>query len=299
MAKKGGLGRGLEALMGESSTLATGSDVQQEQPVLAPTNEIDIDLIEVNPFQPRREFDEESLEELAESIRQLGLIQPITVRKAGDKYQLISGERRFRACKRAGLLKIPAYVRDADNEGMLILSIVENIQREDLNAIDIATGYQQLIEEFHFTQEKLSEQIGKNRSTITNYIRLLKLPPEIQMGIKQNKITMGHARALLGLENEEEQLKLYHRIIKEDLSVRKVEEIVRKWNQKEQDNETREQPAENDPLIQEMNEVKNRLQNIFGETVDFYKSRKGSGKITITFKSDIELNHILSILEQK
>ena len=299
MAKKGGLGRGLEALMGESSTLATGSDVQQEQPVLAPTNEIDIDLIEVNPFQPRREFDEESLEELAESIRQLGLIQPITVRKAGDKYQLISGERRFRACKRAGLLKIPAYVRDADNEGMLILSIVENIQREDLNAIDIATGYQQLIEEFHFTQEKLSEQIGKNRSTITNYIRLLKLPPEIQMGIKQNKITMGHARALLGLENEEEQLKLYHRIIKEDLSVRKVEEIVRKWNQKEQDNENREQPAENDPLIQEMNEVKNRLQNIFGETVDFYKSRKGSGKITITFKSDIELNHILSILEQK
>jgi len=299
MAKKGGLGRGLEALMGESSTVATSSDVQQEQPVLAPTNEIDIDLIEVNPFQPRREFDEESLEELAESIRQLGLIQPITVRKAGDKYQLISGERRFRACKRAGLLKIPAYVRDADNEGMLILSIVENIQREDLNAIDIATGYQQLIEEFHFTQEKLSEQIGKNRSTITNYIRLLKLPPEIQMGIKQNKITMGHARALLGLENEEEQLKLYHRIIKEDLSVRKVEEIVRKWNQKEQDNENREQPAENDPLIQEMNEVKNRLQNIFGETVDFYKSRKGSGKITITFKSDIELNHILSILEQK
>ena len=239
MSKKMGLGRGLDALISDASTIMANQDSprvlqqqqqepqQNEEPVSS-VNEIEIDLIEVNPYQPRREFDEQSLKELSESIHQLGLIQPITVRKNGRKYQLISGERRFRASRMAGKTQIPAYVREADDEAMLVLSIVENVQREDLNAIDVAAGYQQLVEEFRFTQEQLSDKIGKNRSTITNYLRLLKLPAEIQLGIKQSKISMGHARAILGADDANVQAEIYSKIVKEDLSVRKVEELIRK-----------------------------------------------------------------------
>ena len=186
--KKGGLGRGLDALISDASSYSERTN-EPVKPIESTINEIALDDIEVNPYQPRKEFDEAELKELSESIRQLGLIQPITVRKIGkNKYQLISGERRCRASRLAGLTSIPAYVREADKQSSLVLSLVENIQRSDLNAIDVASSYQQLIEEFSVTQEDLSDYIGKNRSTITNYLRLLKLPPEIQFGIKQNKI---------------------------------------------------------------------------------------------------------------
>jgi ParB family transcriptional regulator, chromosome partitioning protein len=301
MSKKSGLGRGLDALISDASTILSNQESnngKQVQEPIASINEVDIDLVEVNPFQPRRDFDENSLNELSESIRQLGLIQPITVRKTGNKFQLISGERRYRASKRAGLLRIPAYVREADDEGMLVMALVENVQREDLNAIDVASGYQQLIEEFSFTQEQLSSKIGKERSTITNYIRLLKLPPEIQLGIKSKKISMGHARAILGADESAEQIRIFQRIVKEDLSVRKVEDIVRKIN-KQPAEEVEKTNHHDEQFMREFDDVQNRLSGIFGETIEFHKSQKGTGKIIISFKSEIELNHILSILEQK
>ena len=304
MTKKSGLGRGLDALISNASSYSDNQETTSERipPILmeSTVNEIDIDLIEVNPYQPRREFDKESLQVLSDSISNLGLIQPITLRKNGKKYQLISGERRFRASKMAGLSKIPAYVREADDEAMLVLSIVENIQREDLNAIDVASGYQQLIEEFQFTQEQLSDKMGKNRSTITNYLRLLKLPPEIQLGIKMNTITMGHARAIIGVDDPMAQLNIFQQITKEDLSVRKVEELVRKLNKPEAIvEETKPAVADDEQFLQNFEEIKTRLNNALGSKVELTKSPKGSGKITIVFKSDEELNNILTIIEKQ
>ncbi len=307
MTKKSGLGRGLDALISDASSIMSNTESprqyqqQQSQTEAEPasyTNDIDIDLIEVNPYQPRREFDEETLNELSESIRQLGLIQPITVRKNGNRFQLISGERRFRASKIAGLTRIPAYVRAADDEAMLVLSIVENVQREDLNSIDVAAGYQQLIEEFRFTQEQLSEKIGKNRSTITNYLRLLKLPAEIQLGIKESKISMGHARAILGADDVKKQTEIYLKIVKEDLSVRKVEELVRKvGKQQHEPEEEKKNDHQDEQFLQQFEEVKTKLNNLFSTNIDFIKLPKGNGKIVIPFKSEDELNHILSILQ--
>eukprot|EP01034_Spumella_vulgaris_P002313 gene2313-3005_t len=226
-AKKKGLGRGLSALLTGSDTedLLTPEAAEKRPAGVAA---IPVDLIETNPFQPRTEFDETALAELSESIQALGIIQPITVRKTDNgRYQLISGERRFRASKLAGLEEIPAYIRTTNDQGMLEMAIVENIQRENLNAIEVAISFKRLADECSLTQEQLSERVAKKRSTITNYLRLLKLPAEIQAGIRENLISMGHARALINLPSEAQQLKIFNQIIEKDLSVRAVEDLVR------------------------------------------------------------------------
>ena len=218
--KKNSLGRGLGALIEDN--------VSETRTVVGSVNEIEIRNIEANPYQPRTTFDQEALQELSESIRNMGIIQPITVRMMQEgQYQLISGERRLRAAKLAGMDRIPAYVRSANDLGMMEMALVENIQREDLDAIEIALSYQRLIEEHQLTQEGLSEKVGKKRSTVTNYLRLLKLPAKIQIGIRDHKISMGHARAIINIEDPETQIMIYEQIIKYDFSVRKVEEIVR------------------------------------------------------------------------
>jgi ParB family transcriptional regulator, chromosome partitioning protein len=220
--RKGGLGRGLGALIEGSKT---------ESAAIAAVNsiaEIPVSQIETNPFQPRTHFDQEALEELAESIRVQGIIQPITVRQLDhNTYQLISGERRFQASKLAGLDTIPAYIRKANDQQMLEMALIENIQRENLNAIEIALSYQRLLSECNLKQEELGDRVGKKRTTVTNYLRLLKLPPAIQIGLRDNQISMGHARALINIENVDQQLEVFNRIVREELSVRKVEEIVR------------------------------------------------------------------------
>ena len=226
MAKKNALGRGLNALI-ESSDYENLNQTREP-------NEIKIDLIEANPFQPRSNFDEEALQELADSIKELGVIQPITVRALENgKYQLISGERRLRASKLVGLEKIPAYIRNTDDQGMLEMALVENIQREDLNAIEVAISYQRLMDECNLTQDMLSQRVGKKRSTVANYTRLLNLPAKIQLGIKEDKISMGHARALLAVKDTDTQLMVYDQILKYDFSVRKVEEIVKELSNEE------------------------------------------------------------------
>lgn len=283
MAKRNALGRGLGALI---------DDAGQEKTIHADTiNEIDINLIEVNPFQPRTNFDENSLIELASSIKELGIIQPITVRKTeDDKFQLITGERRYRAAQKAGLKRIPAYIRFADDQAMLEMALVENIQREDLDAIEVAISYQRLIEECKLTQENLSERVGKKRSTISNYLRLLKLPAEIQLGIRDKQISMGHARALVNIENAKEQLKAYYKVIDDGLSVRKTEELIRKINNPE----IGKKPKKN--LPEEFEQVKKHLSDHFSTSVDLKRSNKGSGKIVISFSSDDDLERIMEIL---
>ncbi len=227
MAKKSALGKGLGALIKQSETEISDSPVNA-------TNKIDISKIETNPFQPRTYFDQEALEELAASIRQLGIIQPITVREIdGGKYQIISGERRFRAAQIAGLTEIPAYVRHADDNNMLELALVENIQREDLDAIEVAISYQRLIDECQLTQESVSERVGKKRSTVANYLRLLKLPAEVQLAIRDGKLSMGHARALVNVEETEQQIHLLGEIVDHGMSVRQVETAVRNLNNPE------------------------------------------------------------------
>jgi ParB family transcriptional regulator, chromosome partitioning protein len=286
MAQRNALGRGLGALI---------DDAGQEHTVNADSvNEIDINRIEVNPFQPRTNFDEVALNELASSIRQLGIIQPITVRKIDDrKFQLITGERRLRAAQIAGLNKIPAFVRFANDQEMLEMALVENIQREDLDAIEIAISYQRLIEECKLTQESLSDRVGKKRSTVSNYLRLLKLPAEIQLGIRDKKISMGHARALVNIENVKTQIKTYYRIIDEDLSVRKIEDITRDINipkPEEQKDKVR--------LPEEYEQLKKHLSDHFVAKIDFKRNNKGSGKIVIPFKSDEDLERIMGIIDK-
>lgn len=286
MAKRNALGRGLGALI---------DDAGQEHIVTADAvNEIDIDRIEANPFQPRTAFNEESLEELARSIRELGIIQPITVRNIDDhKFQLISGERRLRAAQLAGLTKIPAYIRFADDQGMLEMALVENIQREDLDAIEVAISYQRLIEECKLTQENMSDRVGKKRSTISNYLRLLKLPAEIQLGIRDKQISMGHARALVNIENEKTQLNIYYKIIDEGLSVRKTEDIIRDVNTPKT-NGTNEKVR----LPEEYEQLKKHLADHFSTSIDFKRNNKGSGKIVIPFKSDEDLERIMGIIDK-
>lgn len=283
MAKRNALGRGLGALI---------DDAGQEKTIHADTiNEIDINLIEVNPFQPRTNFDENSLGELASSIKELGIIQPITVRKTeDDKFQLITGERRYRAALKAGLKRIPAYIRFADDQAMLEMALVENIQREDLDAIEVAISYQRLIEECKLTQENLSERVGKKRSTISNYLRLLKLPAEIQLGIRDKQISMGHARALVNIEDAKEQLKAYYKVIDDGLSVRKTEELIRKINNPEIGKKQKKS------LPEEFEQVKKHLTDHFSTSVDLKRSNKGSGKIVISFSSDDDLERIMEIL---
>ena len=289
MAKRNALGKGLGALIEDA-----GNDQGQHVDAV---NEIDISKIDVNPYQPRTNFNEEALAELSSSIKEIGVIQPITVRKINDnKYQLITGERRFRAAKMAGITKIPAFIRVADDQAMLEMALVENIQREDLDAIEVAISYQRLIEECDLTQENLSGRVGKKRATISNYLRLLKLPAEIQLGIRDHKISMGHARALITIDDAEKQLKAYYRIIDEGLSVRKTEEIIRALSQQQTKHKKNQGKPE---LPEEYKQLKNHLADYFNTNIDFKRNGNGRGKIIIPFKSDDDLERIMILLNQQ
>jgi ParB family transcriptional regulator, chromosome partitioning protein len=291
MVKKSVLGRGLGALIEDPE-----SQVDVKDRIIGGT-EIPLEKIDTNPFQPRAHFDEESLEELAVSIRSIGVIQPITVRETENgRYQLITGERRIRAARIAELSSIPAFVRKANDQGMLEMALVENIQREDLNAIEIALTYQRLVDECELTQESLSQRVGKKRATVSNYMRLLRLPAEIQLGIRSEKISMGHARALIGIEDDKAQLKLYYRIIDEELSVRTTEELSQKA-QKEVPEEPIRKAVASD-YAKNYETLKNHLAGFFQTGVDLKRSAKGSGKIIISFGSDDELERIIGIFDR-
>ncbi|NDV68205.1 ParB/RepB/Spo0J family partition protein [Dysgonomonas sp. 25] len=299
MAKKPVLGRGLDALITLDEVKTEGS---------SSINEVEIAKIEANPDQPRRVFDEEALEELAASIRQIGVIQPITLRKINDdSYQIIAGERRYRASQKAGLKSIPAYIKTAEDETVMEMALIENIQREDLNSIEIALAYQNLIESYNLTQEKLSERVGKKRTTVANYLRLLKLPAEIQMGIRDKKIDMAHARTLVTLEDAAAQLELYELILEEGLSVRKVEEYVRAINKGEklEDLLTEEKAVDTikksgikKSTPEEFSLLKTHLSKFFGTKVQLTCDDKGKGRISIPFKSEEELERIMAIFDQ-
>jgi ParB family transcriptional regulator, chromosome partitioning protein len=293
--KRSGLGKGLSALLENSETdVTTKSDLTSDKTALGSIAEISLTQIETNPFQPRTDFDEESLKELATSIKEQGIIQPITVRKLGyDKFQIISGERRVRASRLAGLAEVPAYVRIANDQGMLEMALVENLQRKDLNAIEIGISYKRLIEECSLTQEELSDRIGINRTTVTNYIRLLKLPPEIQVAIRDGKISMGHARALLSVSDISKQLMIYRDILRDNLSVRAVEELVREEGNKTPVKSSNSQQNE---LTFELTKIQNVLSNHFGTKIHLKRNVKGDGRIVIPFESDADLNRILELL---
>lgn len=297
MATKMVLGRGLGALIEENND-ASISQQERKAPVSELINEIDLSKIDVNPFQPRTHFDEEALNELAESIKKLGIIQPITVRKVDNRYQLITGERRFRASKIAGLTTIPAYVRTADDQGMLEMALVENIQRQDLDAIEIAISYQRLIDECNLTQENLGDRVGKKRATVTNYLRLLKLPVEIQAGIRDRYLSMGHARAIIGIENAAQQLDVFNRIISEDLSVRQVEAIVKeihegKSNEGEIDASEKSEVA----FSESYNKLRSHLEKYFKTRIDVKQGPRGTGKIIISFRNEKEVEALAERME--
>jgi ParB family chromosome partitioning protein len=298
--KKSALGRGLSALLENSNTDIT-SKKSSENAVVGSVAQIPIEQIEANPFQPRTHFEEQALLELSESIKAHGIIQPVTVRKLGyDKYQLISGERRFRASGLAGLTHIPAYIRIANDQAMLEMAIVENIQRENLDAIEVALSYKRLIDECNLTQEELSEKVSKQRSTVSNYLRLLKLPDEIQAGIRDQVITMGHAKTLINIDNAEKQLEIYQLIVENALSVRQAEELVRTG--KNQATPTlptnkKSEPTKAQTLSFEHQKFQNDLSNLFGTPVDFKIAGKGKGKIVIEFNSENDLQRIIDILD--
>ena len=262
-----------------------------------PNLDISLDSIDGNPFQPRSHFDEQALEELASSIRKLGIVQPLTVRETGNgRYQLIAGERRLRAARLAGLTRVPAYIRTADDQAMLELALVENIQREDLDAIEVAISFQRLIEECRLTQEQLSDRVGKQRSTISNYLRLLRLPAEIQLGIRNKHVMMGHARTLVNIENPKTQMDVYYRIVDGDLSVRQVEELVRLLQTtKIKDPALRERKKKLNDDFQQLSEHLNR---IFSTRVNFRINEQGKGKIVIPFENPEEMERILGIFDR-
>ena len=285
------LGRGLDALISTDDELHTGGS--------SSINEVPVEKIKANPNQPRREFSETSLEELAESIRQIGINQPITLRQMEDgTYQIIAGERRWRASQMAGLNSVPAYVRTADDEKMMQMALVENIQREDLNAIEIALAYQNLIEQYHLTQDKLSEKIGKNRATIANYLRLLKLPAQVQMALRNKEVDQGHARALLGLDKPTLQVKLFNEIKEKGYSVRQVEDMVKALNNGETVKSGRHTMKAKNRLPEEYNELKNRLAEVFRTKVEMTCSQKGKGKIILSFANEEELEHLISLFDR-
>lgn len=289
------LGKGLGALIDDAADPIRNQEARPEKHLVSElVNEIEIDKIDVNPFQPRTQFDEEALRELSDSISKLGVIQPLTVRAVDGRFQLISGERRLRAAKLAGLKTIPVFIRTADDQGMLEMALVENIQREDLNAIEVAISYQRLIEECNLTQETLSERVGKKRATISNYLRLLKLPAEIQLGISQNLISMGHARALITIEDPKVQLDIYHQTLNEGLSVRRVEELARMANEHQPDNPVKPKVSKEKVNLGEQEIVlKDHLTNRLGLRADVKPGSKGDGKIVISYNNQAELEAIL------
>ena len=285
------LGRGLDALISTDEVHTEGS---------SSISETDITLIHPNPKQPRREFDAEALQELADSIREIGIIQPITLRKLPDgTYEIIAGERRWRASQMAGLKSIPAYIRTADDENVMEMALIENIQRQDLNALEIALAYQHLLEQYDLTQDRLSERVGKKRATITNYLRLLKLPASIQMALQNRELDMGHARALLTLDNPSLQLKVFSQIQREHLSVRKVEELVKRLSSGEAVNiggqKVRPQRAK---LSRDYELLRDNLSRCFQSKVQFACNDQGKGKITIPFSGEEELERIVALLDK-
>ncbi|MDR1258391.1 MAG: ParB/RepB/Spo0J family partition protein [Tannerellaceae bacterium] len=291
IGKRSPLGRGLEALLSDVSTSGSSS-----------ISEIELSRIQPNPDQPRSVFEEETLEELAASIRSIGIIQPVTLKETGnDEYMIISGERRYRASLKAGLTRIPAYIKTAADENVVEMALIENIQREDLNAIEISLAYQKLIESYNLTQEQLSERIGKKRTTIANYLRLLKLPAEIQMGLKDKKIDMGHARALIPVEDPEVQLALFEQILSENLSVRMVEDLVRgvaageELPRKQEEDVKQRQIAR---LPEEYKLLKDHLSGFFKAKVQLIYKENGKGKISIPFASEEELERLIGLLDK-
>ena len=285
------LGRGLDALIQTDEVHTDGS---------SSINEIDLSLIHPNPNQPRHEFDAEALKELADSIKEIGIIQPITLRKLDDgTYEIIAGERRWRASQMAGLTSVPAYIRTADDENVMEMALIENIQRQDLNAVEIALAYQHLLEQYDLTQDRLSERVGKKRATVTNYLRLLKLPATIQMALQNRELDMGHARALLSLDNPTLQLKVFSEIQRDHLSVRKVEELVKRLTEGETVNiggqALRPRRAQ---LSREYTLLKESLSECFKTKVQFTCSDKGKGKITIPFANEEEMERIVALLDK-
>lgn len=289
--KKPALGRGLSALLENAKTDITTKQVGENTPVVGSISMIKLKNIETNPFQPRTNFEELALQELSDSIKQHGIIQPLTLRKLGyDHYQLISGERRFRASQLAGLTEVPAYIRVANDQAMLEMALVENIQREDLDPIEVALSYKRLIDECNLTQEALSEKVGKQRSTVTNFLRLLKLPAPIQKSLRDREITMGHAKALINIDNEDRQLAIFALALEQDLSVRQIEDIARGEKIKFTPKVTRAEK----PLTLEDKEVQKKLRKIFNESFSYKRNSKGGGSIVLHFNNDKELGTILS-----
>ena len=299
MSKKKDLGKGLRALLSNiEQTTNTEDKTQLVKELSSSVATIRMDAIEVNPYQPRVEFDTEELMELAKSIKVHGLIQPITVRSlGGDQYQLISGERRLRASKMAGITEVPAYIRVANDQEMLEMALIENIQRAELNAVEIAISYQRLIDECNLTHETLSDRVGKNRSTVTNYLRLLKLPPEIQTSVKDGSISMAHARVLAGVQDVEKQLYLYRRAKAEEMSVRQMEDAARQLTSSQQSSTTKHNKAQGNASA-ELDRIKREISSILGTKVDIVRSDKGKGKIVINFGNDKEFNDIYDLFRE-
>ena len=289
-AKTNALGRGLDALISTGDVNTEGSST---------INEIAIDQIEANPNQPRREFDPESLQELANSIKQLGLVQPITLRQISEnKFQIIAGERRWRASQLAGLKAIPAYIRTIKDENVMEMALVENIQREDLNAIEIALAYEHLLEKSGMTQERVAVEVGKSRAAVANYLRLLKLPAQVQMALQKKEIDMGHARALLSLDSPSLQLKLFKEIQKNGYSVRKVEELCQQLKNGDDIQTAKKKVKARAQLPQEFEDLKKRLSTFFDTKVQMTCSPAGKGKISIPFANEEELEHIMNVLDK-
>lgn len=288
--KTNALGRGLDALISTESVSTQGSST---------INEVPLQQIEANPNQPRREFDPVALEELASSIRQLGIVQPITLRQVDhDRFQIIAGERRWRASQLAGLTTIPAYIRTIKDENVMEMALVENIQREDLNAIEIALAYEHLLEKSSMTQEKVAERVGKSRPAIANYLRLLKLPAQVQMALQKKEIDMGHARALLSLDSPSLQLKVFREIQKNDYTVRRVEEVCKQLKNGEDVQSAKKTISTTRRLPEEYNILKDQLSQLFDTKVQMSCNDKGKGKISIPFASEEELEHIMSVLDR-
>ncbi|MDE5704977.1 ParB/RepB/Spo0J family partition protein [Muribaculum sp.] len=287
--RRNALGRGLDSLISMDDVPARGSSA---------INDIDVTHISPNPDQPRTTFDEEALDELAVSIRELGIIQPLSLRKTGpDAYQIIAGERRYRAAIKAGLTSVPAYIRTANDSELTEMALIENIQREDLNAIEIALTFKKLIDQYQLTQERLSERIGKKRATIANFLRLLKLPAEVQLGLRDKRVDMGHARALLSIDKPALQLKLYNEILRHGLSVRKVEELAKAYREADEAGEEATAAKKADSRANDYDILKKHLSASFRRPVQFTCNAKGKGKITFPFKNEDELEQLIAIFD--
>ena len=288
--RRNALGRGLDSLISINDIRTDGSSA---------ISEISIDLIAPNPGQPRTTFDEEALDELATSVRELGIIQPLSLRKLDDgTYQIIAGERRWRAARKAGLTSVPAYVRTASDSETTEMALIENIQREDLNAIEIALAFRKLIDTYSLTQERLSERLGKKRATIANHLRLLRLPAEIQLGLRDRRVDMGHARALLTIPDAKLQLRLYNLILKEGLSVRRVEETAKAWSEALQNGEKPETPKKKSTPNPHYDDFTKELSNYFPTPVKFARKENGQGSITLRFSNDDELQQLVRLFQK-